>query len=104
MSSQKHTKVLIAGGSVAGLTLANILEKLGIDYLVLEKYGKIAPDLGASIGILPYGLRIFDQFGCFADVKALLNGVDAGELLTQRDDNGKVVLLFEGANKRITER
>ena len=68
MSSQKHTKVLIAGGSVAGLTLANILEKLGIDYLVLEKYGKIAPDLGASIGILPYGLRIFDQFGCFEDV------------------------------------
>ncbi|CAN9080337.1 unnamed protein product [Alternaria alternata] len=104
MSSQKHTKVLIAGGSVAGLTLANILEKLGIDYLVLEKYGKVAPDLGASIGILPYGLRIFDQFGCFEDVKALLNGVDAGELLTQRDDNGKVVLLFEGANKRITER
>jgi 2-polyprenyl-6-methoxyphenol hydroxylase-like FAD-dependent oxidoreductase len=35
MASQKHTKVLIAGGSVAGLTLANILEKLGMERLLL---------------------------------------------------------------------
>lgn len=50
MSVHRHT-VLIAGGSIAGLTLANILEQLGINYLVLEKYGKIAPDMGASIGV-----------------------------------------------------
>lgn len=54
MLTQKHTKVLITDGSVAWLMLANILEQLGIGYLVLEKNGKIAPDMGASIGIFSW--------------------------------------------------
>jgi 2-polyprenyl-6-methoxyphenol hydroxylase-like FAD-dependent oxidoreductase len=61
----RHTTVLIVGGSIAGLTLANTLEQLGIDYLVLEKYRKIAPDVGASICIFPNGFRILDQLGCY---------------------------------------
>lgn len=34
--------------------LANILEQLGIGYLILEKDGKIAPDMGASIDIFSW--------------------------------------------------
>lgn len=56
-------RVIIVGGSVAGLTLANILQRYGIDFIVLEKYPKIAPQLGASIGVLPYGFQILDQLG-----------------------------------------
>ncbi|KAJ6111908.1 hypothetical protein N7523_007969 [Penicillium sp. IBT 18751x] len=56
-------RVIIVGGSIAGLTLANILERYGIDYIVLEKHYDIAPQLGASLGLLPHGSRILDQLG-----------------------------------------
>ncbi|KAB8268882.1 hypothetical protein BDV30DRAFT_230298 [Aspergillus minisclerotigenes] len=63
--SSKSFKVIIAGGSIAGLSLALMLEKNGIDFLVLEAYPSIAPQVGASIGLLPNGLRILDQLGCY---------------------------------------
>lgn len=56
-------KVIIAGASVSGLSLANMLEKFNIDYVILEAYPNVAPQLGASIGLLPSGLRILDQLG-----------------------------------------
>nr|J7FK10.1 RecName: Full=FAD-dependent monooxygenase idtM; AltName: Full=Indole-diterpene biosynthesis cluster protein M [Claviceps paspali]AFO85424.1 FAD dependent monooxygenase [Claviceps paspali] len=62
-------KVVIVGGSVAGLSLAHCLERLGVSYVVLEKGSQIAPQLGASIGILPNGGRILDQLGIFRDVE-----------------------------------
>ena len=68
-------KVIIAGGGIAGLTLANALEvcashdtmnlgaddahqKGNIDYVLLERRKHIAPQVGASIGILPNGCRV----------------------------------------------
>ncbi|EKG19712.1 Monooxygenase FAD-binding protein [Macrophomina phaseolina MS6] len=66
-------KVLIAGGSIAGLVLANILEQLGVDFLVLEAYPEIAPQVGASIGFFPNGCRILDQIGCYDDIQAKLD-------------------------------
>ncbi|GAP87177.1 putative FAD binding domain-containing protein [Rosellinia necatrix] len=62
-------KVIIVGGSVSGLSLANMLERFDIDYLLLEAYPKIAPQLGASIGLLPGGLRILDQLGCYEPIR-----------------------------------
>ncbi|KAJ5155343.1 hypothetical protein N7492_008146 [Penicillium capsulatum] len=58
-------KVIIVGGSIAGLTLANIFERYGIDFIVLEKHEKIAPALGAGFAIWPHGARVLDQLGCF---------------------------------------
>ncbi|KAF4334071.1 FAD NAD(P)-binding domain protein [Fusarium beomiforme] len=51
-----HTgfRVIIAGGGVAGLTLANALEQANIDYVLLERRDTIAPQVGASIGIARY--------------------------------------------------
>ncbi|KAH0426457.1 FAD binding domain protein [Colletotrichum camelliae] len=63
-------RVVIVGGSVAGLALANMLEKFDIDYVVLEAYPDIAPQVGASIGLLPNGLRILDQLGCYDAYRA----------------------------------
>lgn len=60
-------KVLIAGGSVAGLVLANALERAGIDYLVLEKR-EIAPNLGASISILCHTARVLEQLGMWQTI------------------------------------
>ena len=66
-------KVLIVGGSIAGLVLANMLEQLGIDFLVLEGYPEIAPQVGASIGLFPNGCRVLDQIGCYDGVRGKLD-------------------------------
>jgi 2-polyprenyl-6-methoxyphenol hydroxylase-like FAD-dependent oxidoreductase len=63
-------RVVIVGGSISGLTLANVLEKFDIDYVLLEGHTQIAPQLGASIGLLPSGLRILDQIGCYDRIRA----------------------------------
>nr|BBD84643.1 putative monooxygenase [Cordana terrestris] len=62
-------RVIIVGGSVAGLTLAHSLERLGISFQVLEKNDDISPQIGASIGILPNGARILDQLGLFGAIE-----------------------------------
>ena len=61
-------KVIIVGGSVSGLSVANMLERFDIDYVLLEAYPTIAPQVGASIGILPNGFRILDQLGCYEPI------------------------------------
>lgn len=40
-------------------------------YVLLEAYPEIAPQLGASIGLLPNGLRILDQLGCYESIRSL---------------------------------
>lgn len=64
-------RVVIVGGSIAGLTLAHSLHKIGVDYIVLEKRKEVAPQEGASIGILPNGARILDQLGIYDDIEPI---------------------------------
>ena len=47
--SNKPFTVLIAGGGIAGLTLANMLEKIGVDYLILEGYREMASPPAAAV-------------------------------------------------------
>ncbi|KAL4877623.1 hypothetical protein BJY04DRAFT_230591 [Aspergillus karnatakaensis] len=61
-------RVIIVGGSIAGLTLAHCLHHANIDHIVLEKRSEIAPQEGASIGLWPNGSRILDQLGLFEDI------------------------------------
>lgn len=58
-------RVIITGGGVCGLTLANALERGRIEYTLLESRDEIAPALGASIAINANGFRILDQLGCY---------------------------------------
>ncbi|KAG0241721.1 hypothetical protein B0O80DRAFT_469005 [Mortierella sp. GBAus27b] len=60
--SSKKLKVTIVGGGIGGLTLANMLEKAGIDYVVLEKATTIKA-LGASLGLDASTLRVIEQLG-----------------------------------------
>ncbi|CRK16904.1 FAD-dependent monooxygenase asqG like protein [Verticillium longisporum] len=64
-------KVIIVGGSISGLSLANMLEKFDIEFVLLEGHSFIVPQLGASLGLLPSGLRILDQLGCYEKIKEL---------------------------------
>ncbi|RHZ57403.1 FAD-dependent monooxygenase pyr5 [Aspergillus thermomutatus] len=65
-------RVIIVGGSIAGLTLAHCLEKAKIDYVLLEKKEEIAPQEGASIGIMPNGGRIMEQLGLYHRIEELI--------------------------------
>jgi 2-polyprenyl-6-methoxyphenol hydroxylase-like FAD-dependent oxidoreductase len=60
-----HTefRVIIVGGGITGLTLANCLQQEGVDYVLLEARNDIAPQIGASVCLGPSALRIMDQLG-----------------------------------------
>lgn len=100
----RHAQVLIAGGSIAGLALANALETVGITYLVLEKWHEVAPNAGASIGIFPNGFRILDQLGCHDAITALLGGRDAFDVMKMRDERGQTIFQMDNPSRRFCER
>lgn len=82
---ENNFKVLIVGASVTGLALANMLEKAGIDYLVLEGGHEIAPQVGASIGVFPHGLRILDQLGCADSAVSLMDQLLENSMIHRPD-------------------
>lgn len=61
-TSQRPFKVIIAGGSVAGLTLANALEKADIEWVLLEKRD-VVPSVGQTIFVMPCTTLVFEQLG-----------------------------------------
>jgi 2-polyprenyl-6-methoxyphenol hydroxylase-like FAD-dependent oxidoreductase len=65
-------KVIIVGGSIAGLSLAHCLHKAGIDSIVLEKRSELVCDEGASVAIMPNGGRILEQLGLYDAVEELV--------------------------------
>jgi len=98
----KSFKVVIVGGSIAGLSFALMLEKNGVDFVVLESYKSIAPQAGASIGVLSNGLRILDQLGCCQSV------LDKAEYPVDkiyfRDSRGQLIWSLEDYERDIGER
>ncbi|RHZ67165.1 uncharacterized protein CDV56_109190 [Aspergillus thermomutatus] len=103
--------VIIIGGSVAGLTLANILERYGIEYILLEKYNAIAPQLGASIGILPYGSQVLDQLGIEEKVSSMSEHVETmqifgpdGECLNTEHGFGQLLAELTGYKFSFLDR
>ncbi|KAI6403059.1 hypothetical protein MCOR20_007458 [Pyricularia oryzae] len=97
----KNFKAVIVGGSVSGLALANIFEQLGIDYVLLEAYNSWAPQVGASIGMLPHGTRILDQIGV-RDIWT--EGVPPAWNAAMTTTGGKSLLNYEGWDVHMAER
>ncbi|KAK7698211.1 hypothetical protein SLS64_012781 [Diaporthe eres] len=93
-------KIIIAGGSVTGLSLANMLEKFDIDYVILEAYPQIAPQVGASIGLLANGLRILDQLGCYERLREAAGNYYHRAFF--RDNKGNVLVSTKDAT--VSER
>lgn len=56
-------KVIIIGAGPTGLTAAHSLSKAGIDFVVLERRPEVFEDVGASLALFPYTLRVLAQFG-----------------------------------------
>ncbi|KAJ4244000.1 hypothetical protein NW762_014613 [Fusarium torreyae] len=101
MGVKSNFRVVIAGGSITGLTLANMLQLHGIDFVVLEAYPDIAPQVGASIGLLPHGNRIMDQLGLYQKVLDLCPPLDSFHF---RDDKGNIICEFRGMGQSMQER
>ncbi|KAJ5613840.1 monooxygenase [Penicillium herquei] len=97
---KKRFRVIVVGGSVAGLSLAHCLLNSNIDFLVLESHNDIAPAVGASIGILANGARILDQLGMFDDV---LNAVEPLAQSRYFGDSGNMLASSDGP-KILEER
>ncbi|KAH8703854.1 FAD-binding domain-containing protein [Talaromyces proteolyticus] len=101
MGFKDDFRVVIAGGSIAGLSLANMLQLYNIDFVVLEAYPDIAPQVGASIGILPHGNRILDQLGLLQKILDLCPPLDSFHF---RKESGHVIREFRGMNSSMHER
>jgi 2-polyprenyl-6-methoxyphenol hydroxylase-like FAD-dependent oxidoreductase len=102
MAPKSEFKVVIAGGGVAGLTLAIMLERFGIDYVLLEAHAEIAPAIGASIGLLANGLRILDQLGCYEAIeKAASQRICVSR---SRDSKGNPVFSLHDSHGKLIRR
>ena len=104
MASAEAFKVIIAGGGIAGLTLANMLEKFDIDYILLESYSSIAPAVGASIGLFPNGLRILDQLGLYEQIEEIFSPEVPYNTSHTRSEKGDVLSTITGFFAQIEKR
>ncbi|KAF8936928.1 hypothetical protein BGZ47_009251 [Haplosporangium gracile] len=64
--SQSGVTVIIVGGGIGGLSLANMFERAGINYLILEKATTIRA-LGSSLGLDASSLPVMEQLGLLED-------------------------------------
>jgi len=78
-----HSRVLIAGGGICGLTLALCLNRSGHDVTVFESVTE-PRELGVGINLLPHCVRIFHALGLKAPLAE--NAVMTGELRFCSDD------------------
>lgn len=88
MAPKQDFRVVIVGGSIAGLTLAHCLIRHNIDFVLLEAHEEIAPQEGASISISPAACLSLDQLGILDDIldqveplKPVYNWNSKGKLL-----------------------
>ncbi|KAI1083641.1 FAD/NAD(P)-binding domain-containing protein [Whalleya microplaca] len=88
MPSKRPFKIIVVGGGITGLTLANMLEKFDLEYVLLEAHEDIHPPQGAAIGLMPNGSFIMDQLGCYEAIKAAVQNAEIEDSHI-RDSNGK---------------
>lgn len=67
----KSPKVIIAGAGLAGLTMAILLEKAGIEYQVLERSSEVQQTLGGAIILSFNVMPLMEQFGVLEQIEAI---------------------------------
>ncbi|KAK8117191.1 uncharacterized protein PG998_005472 [Apiospora kogelbergensis] len=97
-------KVIIAGGGVTALILANMLEMHGMDYVVLESHSAIAPQVGASIGLFTNGLRILDQMGLLESIQAIFADAPPSDTMHMRRPDGTLISSLTERSSQLERR
>ncbi|KAK8122044.1 hypothetical protein PG984_010714, partial [Apiospora sp. TS-2023a] len=62
-TNEESFRIIVVGGGLVGLLAAHILAKSKIDFVLLEQRDNLFPEHGASIGVYPHTVRVFDQLG-----------------------------------------
>jgi 2-polyprenyl-6-methoxyphenol hydroxylase-like FAD-dependent oxidoreductase len=93
---RKGLRVIIVGGSVSGLTLANALDRAGIDFVVLEKQNDVTVQNGASIVIFPNGFITLEQLGLYEHIKNVILPITKNNTRSGRD--ARLVRHFDAFN------
>lgn len=62
-------RVIVVGGGPVGLTAAHALSRANLDFVVLERRGKIVEDAGSNLVLLPIGLRVLGQLGLLPTIE-----------------------------------
>lgn len=101
MGIKSDFRVIIGGGGITGLTLANMLQLYGIDFVLLESNPDVTPEGHASTNLLPHGNRILDQLDLYNKLLALALPVD---WLHFRDEFGEVIREIRDVNQSMHER
>ncbi|KAG0042590.1 hypothetical protein BGZ83_000288 [Gryganskiella cystojenkinii] len=118
-SKREVPSVIIVGAGLGGLMLAILFERMGVDYIILERAGEFK-SLGSAMSLGPQFLPVFEQLGMLEELKQIsyevttiwqfnenmevLGEVDFLRLLlskvpAQRIANGKRVLKIEENTK-----
>ncbi|KAL1870082.1 hypothetical protein Plec18167_007600 [Paecilomyces lecythidis] len=101
----KTPDIAIVGGGPAGLALAGILERRGIDYIVYEKGAKDTPPRGGCLDLHPgSGQRAMKEAGVFEDFKKNSRDSDATIHLVYDHTGQKVFSFGEGRDSPEIDR
>jgi 2-polyprenyl-6-methoxyphenol hydroxylase-like FAD-dependent oxidoreductase len=63
-------KAVIVGGGIAGLSLAIMMARAGIEYIILERSTGLEPPIGGATVLGPPVLRLIEQIGLLPQVEA----------------------------------
>ena len=69
--------VLVAGGGIAGLTVALSLHQIGVRVRVFESVSELKP-IGVGINVLPHAGRELIELGLAAGPRVVEDGKNAG--------------------------
>jgi len=83
MPPPSDLRVLIIGAGLAGLIMGIMLEKAGIDFLILEQASRLRP-LGTSITLHPVIIDLVDQLGLLEEMFALSKPLRGITVLTSK--------------------
>lgn len=79
-------KVIIAGGGIAGLMLAALLERAGIEFVVLERgVSTTAEVFGGGIVLHMLVLPLFQQLGLIQEIYRVSKAVDVISVVSNKE-------------------
>ncbi|KAI1415621.1 FAD/NAD(P)-binding domain-containing protein [Hypoxylon sp. FL1857] len=93
-------RVIVVGGGPVGLTMANMLAKAGIEFVVLESRPAVAEDKGASLVLGPQSMRVLAQIGILDSLKRIGMEVISPRVNSARD--GHLYKLLPGRDVSIS--